>query len=823
MTSPAPVSVCMIVKNEQHQIENCLKSIRPHVAELCIVDTGSKDETPAICRKYADKFEIFTDCNDSEGRIMSFSQARQRSFDLATNPWTMWVDGDDEVRGAENLGKIIEEQDKTRNGQPRLVMFPYEYAHDHMGNVTCLHWRERLVAPGSQFKWEGPVHEVLIPKQHGTAFIQTDAVRIIHRRDMTKKPGEPMRNLRILKAHYDKVGEADVRQLYYLGLEYGNVGDLGNSIKFHKRYVELSGWDDEKFLACLKVAEHYQSMGDLENAIAWGLKATTIREGWGEAYFNLARSYYFMAQRGGPEERRNWEKSAHFARAGLACPPTQTILFVNPLERDYEIHKFLNFSLNKIGDVKGAKESVEAAIRARPDDDGMRGNLRLYDIHLAKTEAQNQVRKLVELGDVRPEVEAIIRDALHGNVNVPPPVSKQEVIESVDLMAEKLVFRSSKPLDIVIYVGWGPEPWNPITAKQVGIGGSETMAMNMANRLAVRGHKVRLYGDCQGKEGKFDGVDYFHFEKFRDVECDVLITSRRPNVVDDEFRVKAKATICWVHDIGCGSALTHARALRVDRFLCLSQWHKGFFLDAHKCVHPDQVIVTRNAIDLSRFDEKTHGGPVARNPHRAVYGSSPDRGMEVAVKVWPEVRKRIPDAELHVFYGFQTWEVSARSANDRGQIELIERLKRTLAEAQGHGVHFHGRVDQVALAKEFLSSGVWAYPTWFTETSCITAMEAQAAGLHIVTSPIAALNETVADRGLLIPGDWLSSDYQAKFADGVVAAMSRGQDPEFRSSQQKYAREHFGWDSLADEWDLMLYRVLDEVSKNVVVPYKGTR
>src|SRR5688572_15325737 len=104
MSVPAPVSVCMIVKNEQHQIENCLKSIRPHVAELCIVDTGSKDDTPAICQRYADKFEVYTDANDSEGRITSFSRARQRSFDLASKEWTMWIDGDDEVRGAENLG-----------------------------------------------------------------------------------------------------------------------------------------------------------------------------------------------------------------------------------------------------------------------------------------------------------------------------------------------------------------------------------------------------------------------------------------------------------------------------------------------------------------------------------------------------------------------------------------------------------------------------------------------------------------------------------------------------------------------------------------------
>lgn len=823
MTSPAPVSVCMIVKNEQHQIANCLKSIRPYVEEICIVDTGSKDDTPAICRDFADKFEVYTECNDSEGRIASFAQARQRSFSMATRKWTMWIDGDDEVRGAENLKPLLESRESARQQAPQIVMLPYEYAHDHLGNVICYHWRERIVSPSHDFRWEGPVHEVLVPKGSGAQFHQTDAITIVHRRDLTKKPTEPMRNLRILKAHYDKVGESDVRQLYYLGLEYGNVGDLGNAIKFHKRYVELSGWDDEKYLACLKVAEHYQAMGDFENAIVWGLKATTVRENWGEAYFSLCRSYYFKAQQGGPEERRNWEKAAHFGKLGLACPPTQTILFINPLERSYDIHRYLNFALNKIGDVKGARESAAAAAAARPDDEGMKGNIRLYDIHLARVDIQNQVQKLVELGDLSPDNAALIRDALHGNVKAPAQASvSYNLIEKI-AESPSPVTGGTKPLDIVLFVGWAPEPWTPETVSRVGIGGSETMAMNMARRLAAKGHNVRLFGDCPGVHQRFDGVEYIHHDQFRNVECDVFITSRRPQYVDDEYGVKARATLCWVHDIGCGSSLTHARALRIDKFLCLSQWHKGFFLDAHKCVHPDQVIVTRNAIDLSRFEESTHGGPVPRNPHRAVYGSSPDRGMEVAVKIWPKVRQRIPDAELHIFYGFHTWEVSARSMNDQGQLELIERLKRQLEEAKAYGVYFHGRVDQIRLAREFMSSGVWAYPTWFTETSCITAMEAQAAGLRIVTSPIAALNETVGDRGVLIPGNWLDDDYQARFTDAVVEAMSLGEDAEFRAEQRRQAFDRFGWDALADEWNRMLYQVLEEVERNVVPPYKGTR
>ena len=806
--SPGPeISACLIVKNESRQIESCLKSIRPYVQELCVVDTGSDDGTLEIVKKYADRIEVFTGCNDSEGRIESFAEAREKSFGLATKPWVMWVDGDDEVQGAERLPELVARHETERDGSPALIMLPYEYSHDHLGNVTCLHYRERLVTPRDAFKWRSPVHEVLNPERAGTHMFQSDQVRIVHKRHASGKPSEPGRNLRILKAHYSKVGESDIRLLYYLGLEYGNAGDLGNAFRFHKRYVELSGWDDEKFLACLKIAEHYQSLGQYDDAVQWALKCLIVREGWAEAYFSLSKSFYFMAQRGGPDEKRDWERSVHYARLGLSMPPTKTILFINPLERSYEIHKFLNLALNKIGDVQGALDSVNEALKVRPDDEGLLGNARLYEDFLARGRIRSAVDGLVDLKIIKPEARTLIDDIVEGRFQV-----SSDQKEDSNPSSERVL----SGLQIVIYVGGGCEPWNPDTVRKTGIGGSETAAMEMAMRLVARGHSVRLYGDCEGLEGVFDGVEYIHFQKFKDIICDVFITSRRPHVVDESFGVKAKITLCWVHDIHLGPTFTHAMALRTDRFLVLSNWHKEYFLRQHDFVHPDQVLVTRNGIDLSRFSEKACAG-ITRNPHRAVYSSSPDRGLDVAMRAWPKVRQRIPDAELHVFYGFQTWE---KSTTDPKHIELIDYLKTQLENGRENGIIYHGRVDQTNLAIEFLKSGVWAYPTWFSESSCITAMEAQAAGLRIVTSPIAALNETVGPRGTMIPGDWLSQDYMERWVYAIVDAMLQPGD-EDRAVLSKYAMENFGWDSLADDWSSMFARIIKEVERDIVPPYKA--
>jgi glycosyltransferase involved in cell wall biosynthesis len=273
-----------------------------------------------------------------------------------------------------------------------------------------------------------------------------------------------------------------------------------------------------------------------------------------------------------------------------------------------------------------------------------------------------------------------------------------------------------------------------------------------------------------------------------------------------------KATFCWVHDIHCGSELTHDRALQIDKFLTLSQWHKDFFFSHYDFLHSSQMEVTRNGIDLNRFNRA-----VSRNPHKAVYSSSPDRGMEVAIRSWSLVREKIPDAELHIYYGFDTWEASAK--HDQGQKDLIQRLKKLLSDNANNGVVYHGRVDQETLAREYMSSGVWPYSTWFSETSCISAMEAHAAGLRMVTSPIAALNETVGNRGVMIQGDWLSSEYQSAFVDAVVSAMMKPDDGD-RNVLQAYARDHFSWDGVARDWDSMFRKVIADVSQNVVIPYR---
>jgi glycosyltransferase involved in cell wall biosynthesis len=153
------LSCTMIVRDEAATLRACLESIRPHVDEFVIVDTGSKDDSPSIARSLADKFEVWTGCNDAEGRIRDFSAARNRALELATGDALCWFDGDDVVRGGENLRKLVSEAHTQTAGQPFAWLAPYEYERDARGRVTTLQWRERIVYPRAGWEWRGPVHE----------------------------------------------------------------------------------------------------------------------------------------------------------------------------------------------------------------------------------------------------------------------------------------------------------------------------------------------------------------------------------------------------------------------------------------------------------------------------------------------------------------------------------------------------------------------------------------------------------------------------------------------------------------------------------------
>lgn len=1079
MSKIASISMCLIVKNEP-MLEECILSFRDYVQEIIIIDTGSTDQaTIAVAKKYADIFESYSGCNDPvTGLIEDFSNARNYSFSKATQPWIIWCDADDILTGGEHLADIIASAPPDTETTATSFMFKYEYAYNEAGQCICEHYRERLFSNKNKFKFVNPVHEVCVPNNGiNCNFVTRDEVVYKHKRQFGNKIQESGRNLRILRAFFEKTKSTDPRQMYYLGLETYNAGLLDEAADLLKKYTDVSGWPDEIFMACLKLVDIYTAKGQYKEGLVWGFKAIETCENWGEGYFALAKMFYFLAQTGGPNEYKNWQKCVHFSKIGLDLPVTKTLLFVNPLDREYEIHLYLNMALSKLGDVEGALKSTVAGLQKKPTDGHLTTNKKIYETHIANCEAVTAINKLKELGKFsesnynsiialmanqpapvvtpQPAVEsestvsstgfpiaAISSDPngwaipntldfdgfplqmtdeqlqatvimiwkqymLHDEVlssqiflenapyNVRHSIITEKALEitkaSFDWVGDKDNFQkinapanaeveagnplpnplvwqegnrfnlikdhlapnstlidfgsmdgcftnrygmlghkptgldacdstvklankkaiefntgathictyfqdavgkvpdnsfeyatssdtyehlkdpvndmliparqmlkvdgkfllvtphgawmrgnylewahpwlhakegkswlkahqrphlvaptvwsvsdhfkkagywvkdsyvslcsphsdvegqgnvfaeahkeipkcSGQPLDIVFFIGDGVEVWTPKSVSKTGIGGSELMAIEQSKRLAGLGHRVRVYSGC-GKygEGIYDGVEYRTTDKYQDLECDVLIVSRRADMLGDHYNISAKIKLLWVHDV-TPIAYTNELLLRADKILCLSEWHKQNVMK--QCnVHESQIIVTRNGIDLTRFENKN----IIRNKFKCVNASSPDRALPVLLSIWPQIKEQVPKAELHIYYGFRNWRYAAQW--DQGQADLIVFLENKMKEMEPQGVVYHDRISQEELANEFLSAGVMLHPTFFTETYGISFANAQAAGLKIISSTIGALNEIVADRGVLLSGEWTDQSYQDKFVKEAVKAM----------------------------------------------------
>src|SRR3990167_10920217 len=105
--------------------------------------------------------------------------------------------------------------------------------------------------------------------------------------------------------------------------------------------------------------------------------------------------------------------------------------------------------------------------------------------------------------------------------------------------------------------------------------------------------------------------------------------------------------------------------------------------------------VTRKSILMQEDSQK-----IIRNPHRCIYTSSYDRGLEHLLKMWPDIRREIPDAELVVCYGWQLFDIGYRDNPER--MAWREKINKLMEQ---NGIAHLGRISHAALWIELLKSG----------------------------------------------------------------------------------------------------------------------
>ncbi len=148
-TRTPTISLCMIVKNEEKFLPRCLESIKGHIDEIIIVDTGSTDSTVEIAKRYNAKIYHHPWEN-------SFSKARNYSLKYATCKWILVLDADEEVE-RKNAHKL---KDVIKENSVNVIYLPIISRPVGGKNIT-IGTSERLFKNHLGFRYEGIVHNAL--------------------------------------------------------------------------------------------------------------------------------------------------------------------------------------------------------------------------------------------------------------------------------------------------------------------------------------------------------------------------------------------------------------------------------------------------------------------------------------------------------------------------------------------------------------------------------------------------------------------------------------------------------------------------------------
>ncbi len=366
-----------------------------------------------------------------------------------------------------------------------------------------------------------------------------------------------------------------------------------------------------------------------------------------------------------------------------------------------------------------------------------------------------------------------------------------------------------------LWAGRAFEAWDWRNPEEIGIGGSETAQVELARRLAARGHEVTSYAPIRDDTTDDGPVRWRHHNEADITDDGLWLIFRSPETADV---IKPTATRKCYHvsqDVvyfeGCGGAYTEERCAKFARIMALSQPHYDYlarmfpFMRERLCLSSNGICTDRIADTTPEEIEPVNGWRQyrarQRDPRKLVWCSSPDRGLEALLLILQRALEYEPDLKLHVYYGFDNWD-KVIAANPGCPQEAMKRRIMDLAAACGEAVVWGGRIGQSRLWRELLTANLWVYPSGFEETSCISVMEAQACGAVAIGNPYWAVGQNLR-HGVFIPGDPLNDALtRARYVQWIVR-LTRDQElaNAIRREAMPWARSHFDWERIVDQYE----------------------
>ncbi|MDQ2680792.1 MAG: glycosyltransferase [Candidatus Eremiobacteraeota bacterium] len=300
---PAGISLCMIVKNEERFLEQCLRSVSGMVDEINIVDTGSTDRTIEIAQSFGARIEQRDWRND-------FAWARNEAIAMATRRWILMLDADEELLPDSRSSLITLKN--TPGYLTGLWLRCQNKADDYAGTGEMSHLLIRIFPNNEKIRYRGTIHEfpATIDSPTGIGAVPS-GVRILHHgylKEVVAARNKGARNLEIVQAATD-ANPSDPFNWFNLGTTAFLIGDNALAISALEKMIEINGDKPRGFMAngLTTLADAYDRQKMFSRSLEVAELCLTYSPHFANAHFSIGKALFGL---GRIEEARDAYKAA---------------------------------------------------------------------------------------------------------------------------------------------------------------------------------------------------------------------------------------------------------------------------------------------------------------------------------------------------------------------------------------------------------------------------------------------------------------------------------------------------------------------------------
>lgn len=750
------INMCIMVKNGGEQFEQMLIDNLPFIDRWTILDTGSTDNTIDIIKRV-----LF----NKEGSLyeepfINFRDSRNRLLELA---------------GTECKYNLMLDDTYVLKGDIRS--FLTEVRSDQYSNSFTLfihsddtkYGSNRLIKSNSGLRYIHKIHEVITDKNNinivipdHVAFIYDKRFDYMEKRTMERKELD-------LKLLFEELEDdpQNPRTYYYLGQTYSLLKEYDKAFYYFMKRCEYknSGFLQERVDAAFELARlaNFKLNKPWEECEKLYLEAFKIDESRPDSLYFIGIHYYL---------ENNYKEAYKYFKHGFELGfPSHCQYSLKPTISFHYLPKFLTRVCYDMADyILGEKSSEFFIVNNKKDTDDYEEIASWYIIY----------KKL--------------------NIYNGP----------------KIPINGNSETEIVCFVADGGfQPWTGSDILIRGVGGSETYIIEMARHIK-KNSRFSVYVFCNTPEEKnevFEGVYYKHLNSYYEFinthyvkHC---IVSRYSEYLPLTFKGFSENVYFIIHDLTPSGNIIPMDP-KLKNIFCLTEWHSDYFTNIFPTLRSITVPFYYGIDD--RFKSTTTANKIK---NKFIYSSFPNRGLLQLLQMWPKIYERFKNSTLHIYSDINNeWSNNVEPDKMR---EIKNLLNLYNYKENGLGIYYHGWVDKKTLSDAWSTTDIWFYPCTFMETFCLTALEAASSKTLCVTNNLAALQNTVGDRGIVISGDPTTYEWQTNALEKLFYIMD-----ETNGGEKRYfINKNYDWLTTLS-WENQAIKLLNEyIYPNNVYEYKG--